>query len=92
MSYVEKYTVSKRGQEEGPYTGEEIVDLLRMKELSMIHKVKVGQEWVSVGDFLDKREKGELPEQNIEKSFEEVEKEAAANKDCLLYTSDAADE
>ncbi len=81
MSYVEKYTVSKRGQEEGPYTGEEIVDLLRMKELSMIHKVKVGQDWVSVGDFLDKREKGELPEQNIEKSFEEVEKEAAANKE-----------
>ena len=29
MSYTEKYTVSKRGHEEGPYTAVEIIDLLR---------------------------------------------------------------
>ena len=27
MSYVEKYTVSKRGQEVGPYTATEVIDL-----------------------------------------------------------------
>ena len=65
MSYTEKYKVSKRGHEEGPYSAVEIIDLLRMKELSMIHKVQVSQEWIAVSDFLDKHEKGELPEQNI---------------------------
>ena len=28
MSYVEKYAVSKRGQEVGPYTATEVIDLL----------------------------------------------------------------
>ncbi len=81
MSYTEKYTISKRGHEEGPYTTVEIIDLLRMKELSLIHKVKIAQDWVTVADFVDKHEKGELPEQNVEKAFEEVEKEAAEKKE-----------
>ena len=76
MSYVEKYTVSKRGKEEGPYRAAEIIDLLRMKELSTIHKVKVGGEWMVIPDFIDLYEKGELPEQNLEKTFEDAEEES----------------
>ena len=76
MSYVEKYTVSKRGQEIGPYTATEVIDLLRMKELSTIHKVKVGKDWLLISDFVDLFEKGELPEQNLEKAFEDMEEEA----------------
>ena len=76
MSYVEKYAVSKRGQEVGPYTATEVIDLLRMKELSTIHKVKVGKDWLLISDFVDLFEKGELPEQNLEKTFEDVEEEA----------------
>ena len=76
MSYVEKYTVSKRGQEVGPYTATEVIDLLRMKELSTIHKVKVGKDWLLISDFVDLFEKGELPEQNLEKTFEDLEEEA----------------
>ena len=82
MSYEEKYTVSKRGQEEGPYTALEIIDLLRQKAISTIHKVKVKQDWISVSDFVDKHELGELPEQNIEKDFEEIEKEASAAEEA----------
>ncbi len=82
MSYEEKYTVSKRGQEEGPYTALEIIDLLRQKAISTIHKVKVKQDWISVSDFVDKHEQGELPEQNIEKDFEEIEKEASAAEEA----------
>jgi len=73
MSYIEKYTVSKRGQEVGPYTATEVIDLLRMKELSTIHKVKIGKDWVLISDFIDRFEKGDLPEQNLEKTFEDVE-------------------
>ena len=76
MSYVEKYAVSKRGQEVGPYTATEVIDLLRMKELSTIHKVKVSKDWILVSDFIDLYEKGDLPEQNLEKSFEDAEEEA----------------
>ena len=73
MNYVEKYTVSKRGKEEGPYQATEIIDLLRMKELSTIHKVKVGGDWMVIPDFIDLYEKGELPEQNLEQTFEDAE-------------------
>ena len=82
MSYEEKYTVSKRGKEEGPYTALEIVDLLRQKAISTIHKVKVKQDWMSVSDFVEKHEQGELPEQNIEKDFEEIEKEASVAQEA----------
>jgi uncharacterized RDD family membrane protein YckC len=75
MSYIEKYTVSKRGQEVGPYTATEVIDLLRMKELSTIHKVKIGKDWILISDFLDRFEKGDLPEQNLEKTFEDAEGE-----------------
>ena len=75
MSYTEKYTVSKRGHEEGPYTAVEIIDLLRMKELSTIHKVKVDDEEVTVAAFIDTYETGGLPEQNLGKSSAPVEEE-----------------
>ena len=76
MSYQEKYSVSKRGQTSGPFTATEIIDLLRMKEISTIHKVKLGNEWLSVSDFIEQYEKGLLPEQNLDKVFEdEAEKE-----------------
>ena len=89
MSYEEKYTVSKRGQEEGPYTALEIIDLLRQKAISTIHKVKVKQDWMSVSDFVDKHELGELPEQNIEKDFEEIEQEASAAKEAAEEEKEA---
>ena len=91
MSYVEKYTVSKRGKEEGPYAAAEIIDLLRMKELSTIHKVKVGADWMVVPDFIDLFEKGELPEQNLEKSFEDAE-EAAKEEEEAAESEEATQE
>ena len=91
MSYVEKYTVSKRGKEEGPYAAAEIIDLLRMKELSTIHKVKVGADWMVVPDFIDLFEKGELPEQNLEKSFEDAE-EAAKEEEEAAESEEATEE
>ena len=75
MVYQEKYSVSKRGQVSGPFSATEIIDLLRMKEISTIHKVKLGQEWLSVSDFIDQYEKGLLPEQNLEKVFEDEPEE-----------------
>ena len=76
MAYQEKYSVSKRGQTSGPFSVLEIIDLLRMKEISTIHKVKLGQDFLSVLDFIDQYEKGLLPEQNLDKVFEdEPEKE-----------------
>lgn len=84
MSYQEKYSVSKRGQTSGPFTATEIIDLLRMKEISTIHKVKLGNEWLSVSDFIEQYEKGLLPEQNLDKVFEdeaEQETETEVEKD-----------
>ena len=75
MVYQEKYSVSKRGQVTGPFSATEIIDLLRMKEISTIHKVKLGQDWLSVSDFIDQYEKGLLPEQNLEKVFEDEPEE-----------------
>ena len=75
MVYQEKYSVSKRGQTRVPFTATEIIDLLRMKEISTIHKVKLGQEWLTVSDFIDQYEKGLLPEQNLEKVFEDEPEE-----------------
>ncbi|MDG1326331.1 MAG: DUF4339 domain-containing protein, partial [Opitutales bacterium] len=71
MSYQEKYSLSKRGQTSGPFTAVEIIDLLRMKEISTIHKVKLGQDWLTVSDFIDQFEKGLLPEQNLDQVFED---------------------
>ena len=78
MVYQEKYSVSKRGQTSGPFTATEIIDLLRMKEISTIHKVKLGQDWLTVSDFIDQFEKGLLPEQNLEKVFEDEPEETKA--------------
>ena len=85
MSYVEKYAVSKRGQEVGPYTAMEVIDLLRMKELSTIHKVKVSNDWVLISDFIDLFEKERREEVML--SMESLSKE---HKEVLLlrYYSD----
>ena len=74
MSYEEKYTVSKRGKAAGNFTALEIIDLLRMKELSGIHKVKVDNEELTVATFVEAHNSGGLPEQNMAKSVSEVEK------------------
>ena len=76
MSFEDKYAVSKRGQLAGSFTAKEIIDLLRMKELSTIHKVKVDDEELTVAAFIDLYEIGGLPEQNLGKPpIEEKKKE-----------------
>lgn len=72
MSYEEKYAVSKRGSPAGDFTAEEIIDCLRMKELSGIHKVKVGDEDMTVAAFIEKHNAGGLPEQNMSKTGPEL--------------------
>ena len=42
-----------------------------MKEISTIHKVQLGKDWLTVSDFIDQYEKGLLPEQNLDKVFED---------------------
>ena len=66
MAYQEKYSVSKRGQTSGPFSAVEIIDLLRMKEISTIHKVKLGQDWLTVSDFIDQYEKGQICHLDLE--------------------------
>ena len=81
MAFQDKYSVSKRGQTAGPFTAVEIIDLLRMKELSTIHKVKLGQDWLTVSDFIDRYEKGLLPEQNLDKVFEDSEQDTVEDEE-----------
>lgn len=75
MSFEDKYVVSKRGQPAGSFTAREIIDLLRMKELSTIHKVKVDDQEMTVATFIDTYETGGLPEQNLGKPEAPVEEE-----------------
>lgn len=75
MSFEDKYVVSKRGQPAGSFSAREIIDLLRMKELSTIHKVKVGDDEMTVATFIETYETGGLPEQNLGKSPEPEQKE-----------------
>ena len=63
MKDAEKYNVVKRGQESGPFDATEIMDLLRMRQLSTIDKVKLEKNEVPVSEFIDLFEKGELPHQ-----------------------------
>ena len=65
MSFEEKYAVSKRRKQIGTFTAREIIQLLKIRELSTIHKVKVEDKEVTVGEFASAHEAGELPEQNI---------------------------
>ena len=81
MSYQEKYSLSKRGQTSGPFTALEIIDLLRMKEISTIHKVKLGKDWLTVSDFIDQYEKGLLPEQNLDQVFEDESEKDEVKKE-----------
>jgi|TARA_B100000959_G_scaffold237321_1_gene256614 hypothetical protein len=67
VSYEEKYAVSKRRQQIGTFTAKEIIKLLRKREFSTIHKVKVENEEMTVGAFVAAHEAGDLPEQNIDK-------------------------
>ena len=81
MSYQEKYSLSKRGQISGPFTALEVIDLLRMKEISTIHKVKLGKDWLTVSDFIDQHEKGLLPEQNLDQVFKDEPEEEEVKKE-----------
>lgn len=67
MSFEEKYDVSQRKQKVGTYTAKEIIKLLRKRELSTIHKVKVDDEMMTVATFIHTHEAGGLPEQNFGK-------------------------
>ena len=76
MSFEDKYVVYKRGQPAGSFTAREIIDLLRNKELSTIHKVKVDDNEMTVAAFIEAFESQQLPEQNLGKApIEEVEEE-----------------
>lgn len=44
----------------GPFVPNEIVDLLRMRELNTMCSVQIENEWVSISEFLNRHEKGEL--------------------------------
>ena len=65
MTFEEEYNVSKRQQQIGTFTAKEIIKLLQKRELSTIHKVKVEDKEITVGEFVTTHEAGELPEQNI---------------------------
>ncbi len=71
MSFEDKYVVSKRGQTSGSFTAKQIIDLVRMREISTIHKVKVDGKDMTVAAFIETYEKGGLPEQNLGKPAEE---------------------
>jgi len=74
MSFEEKYDVFKRRQQAGTFTAKEIIKLLRTRELSTIHKVKVGDEEMTVATFIETHENGGLPEQNLGKEEPEEKK------------------
>lgn len=65
MSFEEKYAVSKRRKQIGTFTAREIIRLLKTRELSTIHKVKVEDKEITVGEFASAHEAGELPKQNV---------------------------
>ena len=97
MSFEDKYVVSKRGQPAGTFTAREIIDLLRMKELSTIHKVKVEDEEMTVAAFIEIYESGGLPEQNLgqppveEKKKEEPEEEEVVEEEQVEAPPPPAD-
>ncbi|MFP6854268.1 MAG: hypothetical protein VB980_00685 [Opitutales bacterium] len=81
MSFEEKYEVSKRKQKVGTYTAKEIIKLLRMRELSTIHKVKVDDEVMTVAKFIEAYECEDLPVQKLARQkAEEVAKRKASAK------------
>ena len=80
MSVQEKYAVSKRRKQTGTFTAKEIFQLLKIRELSTIHKVKVENREISVGEFVAAHEAGELPEQNAVEPTPEPTKPKKAPK------------
>ena len=80
MSVQEKYAVSKRRKQTGTFTAKEIIQLLKIRELSTIHKVKVEGREISVGEFVAAHEAGELPEQNAVEPTPEPTKPKKAPK------------
>ncbi|MEC9124298.1 MAG: hypothetical protein VX969_09155, partial [Verrucomicrobiota bacterium] len=80
MSVQEKYAVSKRRKQTGTFTAKEIIQLLKIRELSTIHKVKVEDSEISVGEFVAAHEAGELPEQNAVEPTPEPTKPKKAPK------------
>tara|TARA_Y100001978_G_scaffold20666_1_gene16609 strand:+ start:39231 stop:40040 length:810 start_codon:yes stop_codon:yes gene_type:complete len=80
LSVQEKYAVSKRRKQTGTFTAKEIIQLLKIRELSTIHKVKVEGREISVGEFVSAHEAGELPEQNAVEPTPEPTKPIKAPK------------
>ena len=78
MSTEEKYAVSKRRKQIGTFTARQIIQLLKIRELSTIHKVKVEDKEITVGEFASAHEAGELPEQNVTKPNPEESKAKVA--------------
>ena len=74
MIFEEKYAVSKRRKQIGTFTAREIIRLLKIRELSTIHKVKVEDKEITVGEFASAHESGELPEQNVAEATPEETK------------------
>jgi len=74
LSFEEKYAVSKRRKQIGTFTAREIIQLLKIRELSTIHKVKVENKEITVGEFASAHEAGELPEQNVTEATPEETK------------------
>ena len=80
MSVQEKYAVSKRRKQTGIFTANEIIKLLKIRDLSTIHKVNVAGREISVGEFVAAHEAGELPEQNAVEPTPEPTKPKKAPK------------
>jgi hypothetical protein len=74
VTFEKKYAVSKRKQQIGTFTAKEIIKLLKIRELSTIHKVKVEDREITVGEFVTTHEAGDLPEQQISKPTPEETK------------------
>jgi hypothetical protein len=74
LSFEEKYAVSKRRKQIGTFTAREIIRLLKIRELSTIHKVKVEDKEITAGEFASAHEAGELPEQNVTEATPEETK------------------
>ena len=75
-----EYLVRKRGKEMGPFVPNEIVDLLRMRELNTMCSVQIENEWVSISEFLNRHEKGELTVAKLAKKTEPEESKVKVSK------------
>jgi len=90
LSSEEKYAVSKRRKQIGTFTARQIIQLLKIRELSTIHKVKLEAKEITIGEFVSAHNSGELPEQNIaEPTPEETKSKATKSKRSDMTTPKA---